>query len=411
MKCLLRYQWVKLRRDMLPDGKGIMGSWAKLAARAAFRKGRACYCGHTNDVTPGMWAGGVVGLKSILGIKKRGKVLDTLKELSGLGYIRYTLDNKTKKLTYELNDWVLECCGAECMDGAVYTTEGYGFLCLPRTVTERLVKQNRVFGEADAWLDLWCHTAFQEPDNRFSFEAPVVQYGKYGAALSLEMLGKRWRWEKTKVWRFFHKYSDIFALEKLPGAFGCLIFNLQYPTGTDFTAPESAEIVRILSEIRILAGNAHISGTDRERLNKMITWYSRQLQPEAGKADNGEPENAKNGVPYGVGTDDTARDGGNCGAALPGMPGGGLPEESQGMFGTDAWRTFASDMAEDRVALRIPIIRAYFSLCRKCKNCIYDCRGRYTGVDDNLRQKETTGRAETGRTAYGTGMDAARRLE
>ena len=53
-KCLFRYQWIKLPRTHLPVGKGIMGYWAKLASRAAFRKGRAKYCGYTNDVMPGM---------------------------------------------------------------------------------------------------------------------------------------------------------------------------------------------------------------------------------------------------------------------------------------------------------------------------------------------------------------------
>ena len=37
LKCLMKYEWVKLRRDTLPVGKGIMGAWAKIAARAASR--------------------------------------------------------------------------------------------------------------------------------------------------------------------------------------------------------------------------------------------------------------------------------------------------------------------------------------------------------------------------------------
>ena len=60
MKCLMKYQWVKLPRNHLPEGKGVMGAWAKLASRAAFRKGRASYCGHINAVSPGMWSGGVL---------------------------------------------------------------------------------------------------------------------------------------------------------------------------------------------------------------------------------------------------------------------------------------------------------------------------------------------------------------
>ena len=59
LKCLMKYEWVKLRRDTLPACKGIMGAWAKLAARAAFRKGHASYCGHKNAVSPGMWSGGI----------------------------------------------------------------------------------------------------------------------------------------------------------------------------------------------------------------------------------------------------------------------------------------------------------------------------------------------------------------
>ena len=66
MKCLLKYQWIKLPRNQLPPGKGIMGIWARLASRAAFRSGKATYCGYINEVTVGTWAGGIVGLKSIM---------------------------------------------------------------------------------------------------------------------------------------------------------------------------------------------------------------------------------------------------------------------------------------------------------------------------------------------------------
>jgi type IV secretory pathway TraG/TraD family ATPase VirD4 len=84
MKCLRKYQWVKLPRDIPDIGKGLMAYWAMLASRAAFRKGNASYCGHSNPVAPGMWAGGVVGLKSILGVRSRAKALQILDELSSL---------------------------------------------------------------------------------------------------------------------------------------------------------------------------------------------------------------------------------------------------------------------------------------------------------------------------------------
>ena len=318
MKCLMKYEWVKLPRTTPPMGKGLMGCWTKLASRAAFRKGQAEYCGYTNHVNAGEWSGGIVGIKSILGIKKRSDVLKTLDRLMELGYISYTLDEKTKKLTYKICDWVVKCSGAECMDGNVYTTQGYGFLCLPRNITERLAKENYIFEESDAWLDLWCHTVFEDPNNAFSFLAPTVQYEKYGAILTLETLGQRWNWEKTKVWRFLKKHGDVFSLYRLPGSYGCLIYNKLYPSNKEVSMPTDAEIVSILDRIRILGANTHKNTNDHEHINKLVSWYSRKLTQES-------------------------------------------TEKAQ----------------ENRVALSAPIIRAYISHCENCKNCEYDCQSIY----------------------------------
>lgn len=325
MKCLRSYEWVKLLRAHLPDGKGIMGSWAKLASRAAFRKGQASYCQYKNDVGPGMWSGGIVGLKSILGVKSRNIALEIMEKLTSLGYIDYTLNPKTKKLDYRITDWVIKCSGEECMNGAVYTTEGYGFLCLPRDITERLIDNKYIFDEADAWLDLWCHTVSQDPNNAFSFLTPSVQYGKYGAVLTLEKLGLRWNWEKTKVWRFFQKHGDVFSLYRLPGAYGCLVFNMLYPTGSAITQPNREKISELLKEIKEFDTEYRHGENDHEHLNRIVTWYSRRLTQ-------------------------------------------GLDSEK----GAEGCRC--------RVALSNNILRAYFSLCGYT-NCICDCTciGVYRG--------------------------------
>ena len=321
MKCLRKYKWVKLLRSHLPAGKGLLGYWAKLASRAAFRKGNAVYCGHINPVTPGMWSGGVVGLKSILGVKKRAHALWIMSQLQELGYLTYALDQKTKHLTYQITDWVVKCSGAECTDGAVYATDGYGFLCMPREIPERLVGK-REFEEADAWLDLWCHTTYGDYGNAFSFLAPAIQYGKYGSVLTLEGLGKRWGWEKTKVWRFFKKYADTFALYRLPGAFGCVIFNQLYPTGVDIEMPEQEDVIKVLNDIRKAGSKIGVNGSDSARLNCMIAWRSKMV--------------------------------------------------------VTAYEKELEEEAKTGVALLIPLIRAYFSHgrnCKNCRNCIYDCQG------------------------------------
>jgi len=147
-----------------------------------------------------------------------------MEKLSALGYISYSIEQGTKKLSYTMKDWVVECSGAACADGTIYATVGYGFLCLPRNITQRLAEAQHKFEESDAWMDLWCHTVWRDPNNAFSHMAPTIQFGREGAALTLETLGARWGWEKTKVWRFLQKHVDVFPLRKLPGSYGCLVF-------------------------------------------------------------------------------------------------------------------------------------------------------------------------------------------
>lgn len=325
MKCLMKYGWVKLPRGRLPEGKGILGAWARLAARAAYHRGVAFYYGHSNEVTPGMWSGGVTGLKSILKARTRAEALQTLDTLAKLGYLTCELDTKTKKLTYQIRDWVANCTGEACMGKAVYATDGYGFLCLPRGITGRLAAQQYRFEEADAWLDLWCHTVFEDPNASFSGLAPVIQYGKSGAALTLETLGRRWGWEKTKVWRFFKKHRDAFALYRLPGSLGCLVFNKLYPAGAEITLPCQQEVLRILAQMRICKGYAQKKRTSGNVCSAVTC-------PD-GQAGQQKPAGAP-------------------------------------VAGTGA------DALIRRVALSAPIIRirAYLSPCRNWKNCKNDCR-------------------------------------
>ena len=95
-----------------------------------------------------------------------------------------------------------------------------------------------------------------------------------------------------------------------------------------------ANVVRIIEKIRILGANKHIFGTDHERLNKLIAWFSQ-------KALDAGAEQAESDVCAGC--------------------------------------------EEGRVALSAPIIRAYLSQ-KNCKNCEYDCRVRvYLSCSGNFK--------------------------
>ena len=345
MKCLRKYKWVKMRRDIEIEGKGLMNHYIRLAGRVAFRKGTACYCGFENPVEPGMWAGGIVGLKSILGVKKRREAFRIMNQLEDLGYLTWTLDPKTKLLTYKITDWVVECSGSACEEGAVYASTGYGFYCMPRTITQRLVDKGYKFGPADAFLDLWCHTAYRDYGNAFSFLAPDVQYEKYGSVLTLEMLGKRWGWEKTKVCRFFKKHEEYFKLYRLPASYGCVIFNQCYPTEDRVTMPSQEQVVSIFKEILIRARNTHTEGSRNEKLNRFVAWLSRRMMKAWEESFQNQSE------------------GGDC-----------------------PWNESGDGARKSSVAFLAPIIRAYISHGRNCKhsrNCIYACQGKILGKPPN----------------------------
>ena len=69
---------------------------------------------------------------------------------------------------------------------------------------------------------------------------------------------------KDKGMEFFKRHGDVFALYGLPGSYCCLVINKSYPTDTEVSLPEQAEILRILDEIRIRGANTHKVGSDNE---------------------------------------------------------------------------------------------------------------------------------------------------
>ena len=280
MPCLQKYRWVKLARACDIPGKGIFGAWARLAMHAAFRYGVAVSGGQSDVIRPGYWTGKMAELMRILDCRW-GSVLPTLEKLSEYGYIDYAWDRNTKRFSYSVKDWVSVGETGQNSTGRFYVTDRYGFLCIPRTLADRLVDRKVVFGEADAWIDLWCQTVWRDSCNVFSMFAPVIQYG-FNVALTLETLGDRWGWEKTKVWRFFRKYRDTFALSRLPGSYGCLIWNRLYPTDSVICVPTDSEIFECIRGLYRFPIRKNQNESDREYLNRLVRLYGHRLCSSAG---------------------------------------------------------------------------------------------------------------------------------
>ena len=138
--------------------------------------------------------------------------------------------------------------------------------------------------------------------------------------MTLENLGQRWCWEKTKVWRFLQKHKDVFTLYRLPGSYGCLVFNTSYPCDTGITLPSDEQIADVLDRIREYSADVVRHEDQREHLSRMVVWYSRRYLLSVGLLAKQIRHN-------------------NC------------------------------------VALFSSFKRAYLSHCWIWKNCNYDCRG------------------------------------
>lgn len=268
MKCLERYAWVKLPRTQIPAGRSLLSNFMRLYASAAYRPGQARYCQYINEVHFGQWVGGIVGLKSILGLSSREQAFLVLEELSNWGLLEYEYDPKSKRLSYHISQ--TQRIAVPTQGIPIYARE-QGFLCVPRTLTQPLIQAGYVFEEIDAWLDLWIHTIYRDSDSPLSKIVPLVQFDT-GPALTLASLGNRWGWERTKVWRFFKKYADTFFLFKLPGSYGAVVCNMMY-CQTENAHSVRKTISRFVCKILILGRNTLSGQKTYLRLNRLLRLF------------------------------------------------------------------------------------------------------------------------------------------
>ena len=268
MKCLERYAWVKLPRTQIPAGRSLLSNFMRLYASAAYRPGQARYCQYINEVHFGQWVGGIVGLKSILGLSSREQAFLVLEELSNWGLLEYEYDPKSKRLSYHISQ--TQRIAVPTQGIPIYARE-QGFLCVPRTLTQPLIQAGYVFEEIDAWLDLWIHTIYRDSDSPLSNIVPLVQFDT-GPALTLASLGNRWGWERTKVWRFFKKYADTFFLFKLPGSYGAVVCNMMY-CQTENAHSVRKTISRFVCKILILGRNTLSGQKTYLRLNRLLRLF------------------------------------------------------------------------------------------------------------------------------------------
>lgn len=280
-KCPVDYKWVKVPRNLIPTKcKGIMKDYFKIAFASAYKDGIIHYCGYENEVKAKQFFCGIVGLKRLLQRKSKDASLDALFLLSDWEFVsvfaepyrvtvtvpdiilpqtcslkkrvmndteKYIAEHRNDLDAYDI-DYLYRC--AIDYQEKCYVSDGSGYICIPRNLTERLVKKHYIFDDADAFYDLYLHTVDRHEKNPFSERCPTVMYEKGVSVFTLDYLCNRWGWNKSKVSRFFKKFSDYFSLVKLQSSYGCVIFNKVFQTDFEFSVPTQEDCFAIVNEMK-----------------------------------------------------------------------------------------------------------------------------------------------------------------
>ena len=271
----MKFKWVKIPRNIMPEGNGILLDYIRAYSAAAITKGTIRYCQYENEVEEGMWAGGRVGLKSIFREKTTSAALDSLKRMASFGILTYKYSPDTKFLSYQIRESYRIKNKKRGLP--VQCENTYGFVHVPRNVPDRLAAQGYVFEDADAWIDLWCHTVSGDNGNVFSFIQPCVQFSSTEPTLTLDTLAHRWNWTKSKTRRFLARNSAYFKLYKLPGSYGCVIFNPGYDDFRGAKTLSETQILIVCKYLQKYGKNRRSVMTDRAHFCILVNKYTRKL--------------------------------------------------------------------------------------------------------------------------------------
>ncbi len=280
---LYKYNWVKLPRNIIPKGTGVLKNFFALACVCTYKSGVTKYNGYWNPVKANQWAGGIDGIRRLLNTRTKATAYDALTELAILGlisleqyehkYIVVTIHHVvpsgicTEKIDFhkEYLDILSDENRAQILENAddnptishiknhskkCYVNDHSGFIRVEKNVSDFLFENNCSFSDVDAFFDLWLHTVYREPYQPFSEECPAILYEKSMPILTLDTLAKRWLWDKQRVYRFFKRHAKYFRLVKLQSSYGCVIFNTAYPIDEAFTVPTQEYCFAVVNKFK-----------------------------------------------------------------------------------------------------------------------------------------------------------------
>lgn len=263
----LRFDSIEFYRTTEYPSGGVLSDYVTIAKNLALRNGKQKYYAYQNSVHKDSWTGGIIGIKTMLHCKSKDEAFSRLEILSKYNLVNYVYNSETRELFVhsipEVNRYIKDSLPkTQC-----FATNHYGYIYLNRNLSDNLINNGYVFTEGDAYIDLMLHTVIGEHSNPFSYTSPCVMLNG-NSILTLDMLGSRWHWEKTKVHRFFKKHSSDFVLRKCPGNFGCVIYN--YSQTDNRVIPSQSDVNQIVSLCLYYGRKMKRLGNNNDHINHIL---------------------------------------------------------------------------------------------------------------------------------------------
>ena len=221
---------IRINREFLFDGGGILNTFIHVVSWMYFRSGTTKYGTKEIHTTPGEYQCKLNSFDRLHRVNGRGKysAVNSLQYLHKNDIIHIRYDENSRFYTFKLNSSLVKKIYKPILhvtDYAPATHKGYMFI--PRNLAEYLPIDYR-YSEIDALWDIITSMCIRDVNvpcsQKHAVYVPMDADGVYHRIISFDYLAKRWHWSKSSVSAFFSKYSNIVTLCHIDGVQGSIVY-------------------------------------------------------------------------------------------------------------------------------------------------------------------------------------------
>ncbi|MGN0494509.1 MAG: helix-turn-helix domain-containing protein [Acutalibacteraceae bacterium] len=199
-----------------------------LCGYANFRSSYKRIDGISYTVYPGEWICRISELKNWFRTRTVKQALCIIKDLQERHMLKYSILGHGKLVKYKIENWAKS---NRVLDYNAPCQKETGFFFLPVSTANELVSGGKC-SEADAVLDLWINTVYNDEQVKGSEVGPIVyiRNGTGNPLLSFETLAERWGVSKATAGRYINKLKalDYIMTVSFNGSRGSAVYVKRY---------------------------------------------------------------------------------------------------------------------------------------------------------------------------------------